>query len=118
MWNGFIIVIFGFLVIVFVVGNFVMIKMFEFNFEINKVVKKIIVEVFDDLLVLIFDGEVEVFVCFFVLLFNYLMFIGLIVVGCYVMCVVFVNLVLVILELGGKCLVIVCLDMDIDDVVS
>lgn len=51
------------------------------------------------------------------LLLDYLLFIGLMVVGCKVMVVVVEYLVLVMLELGGKLFVIVCSDFLFEKVV-
>ena len=117
-WNGPIIVTFGPLVTALAAGNSAMIKMSEFNPETNKVAKKIIAEAFDDSLVSIFDGEAEASARFSALPFNHLMFTGSTAVGRHVMRAASANLVPVTLELGGKCPVIVCLDMDIDDAVS
>lgn len=68
--------------------------------------------------VVVINGDVEVVQVFFVLLFDYLFFIGFIVVGCYVMCVVLVNFMLVMLELGGKLFVIIGLNVDFLKVVE
>lgn len=63
--------------------------------------------VYDVIELCVFIGDVEVVVVFFGLFFDYLIFIGSMLVVCYVMCVVVENFVLVMFELGGKSLVVV-----------
>lgn len=95
-----------------------MIKMSELILVIGCLFKDLLVWIFFEDQVVVVLGEVDVGVVFFKLLFDYLLFIGVISVGKYVMCVVVENLILVILELGGKLLVIVFDSVLMKDVVE
>lgn len=106
-WNYFYFLVFDLVIVVFVVGNWVMIKMFEYIFYVVEVLCFMLVEVFLEDWVVVIIGEVDVGIVFFKLLFDYLFFIGFIVVGKYVMVVVVENLMFVILELGGKFFVVI-----------
>lgn len=97
----------GFLVFVIVVGNMVIVKFFEYMLYILVVVWEIVEVVFELEEVVVVEGVVEIVFELLKLFFNYIFFIGVLVIGKIVMWVVVEYLILVMLELGGKLLIIV-----------
>lgn len=118
LWNYFVLFVVGLLICVFVVGNCVIIKMFELMLCMLVLFEQFIGKIFMCDYVVVVNGDVEIGVVFSVLLFDYLLFIGLMQVGCYVMCVVVDNFMFVMFEFGGKLLVIVGLNVCFDVVVD
>lgn len=99
---------------IFVVGNCMMIKFLEFILVMFEVMVWFIWEVYDEDEVVVVIGGLEVGVVFLRFFFDYMLFIGVMLIVKYVMCVVFENFVFVMLELGGKLLVIVFEIVDVD----
>ena len=95
-------------------GNRVMIKMSEFTPNINKVVAKIVNEVFPTDEVAVFEGAVEESQAFSRLPFDHLLFTGSTAVGRHVMAAASENLTPVTLELGGKSPVIIDENIPLD----
>lgn len=83
-------------------GNRAMIKMSEFTPVTNKVLKKLLAEVFNENLVALIEGEVEVSSTFAEIPWDHLVFTGSTAVGRIVMSAAAKNLTPVTLELGGK----------------
>lgn len=97
----------GPLAFVLAAGNKAMIKMSEFTPQINKVVAKIVSEVFSPDQVAVFQGALEESQAFSNLPFDHLLFTGSTEVGRHVMAAAAQNLTPVTLELGGKSPVII-----------
>ncbi len=83
-------------------GNRAMIKMSEFTPVTNKVLKKLLAEVFNENQVALIEGEVEVSSAFAEIPWDHLVFTGSTAVGRIVMSAAAKNLTPVTLELGGK----------------
>lgn len=83
-------------------GNRAMIKMSEFTPATNKVLKKMLADVFTEAQVALIEGEVEVSSAFAELPWDHLVFTGSTAVGKIVMSAAAKNLTPVTLELGGK----------------
>lgn len=83
-------------------GNRAMIKMSEFTPVTNKVLKKLLTEVFNEHQVAMIEGEVEVSSAFAEIPWDHLVFTGSTAVGRIVMSAAAKNLTPVTLELGGK----------------
>ncbi len=83
-------------------GNRAMIKMSEFTPVTNKVLKKLLAEVFNENQVALIEGEVEVSSAFAEVPWDHLVFTGSTAVGRIVMSAAAKNLTPVTLELGGK----------------
>ncbi|UXD89113.1 coniferyl aldehyde dehydrogenase [Thalassolituus hydrocarboniclasticus] len=83
-------------------GNRAMIKMSEFTPVTNKVLKKLLAEVFNENQVALIEGEVEVSSAFAEVPWDHLVFTGSTAVGRIVMAAAAKNLTPVTLELGGK----------------
>ncbi len=83
-------------------GNRAMIKMSEFTPVTNKVLKKLLAEVFNENQVALIEGEVEVSSAFAEIPWDHLVFTGSTAVGRIVMSAAANNLTPVTLELGGK----------------
>jgi coniferyl-aldehyde dehydrogenase len=83
-------------------GNHAMIKMSEFTPVTNKVLKKLLAEVFNENQVALIEGEVEVSSAFAEIPWDHLVFTGSTAVGRIVMSAAAKNLTPVTLELGGK----------------
>ena len=83
-------------------GNRAMIKMSEFTPNFNKVLIKLIEEIFKPNLVKIVEGEADVAAQFSALPFDHILFTGSTAVGKHVMRAAAENLTPVTLELGGK----------------
>lgn len=116
-WNYLVNFLFGLLVLVIVVGNSVIIKLFEMMLNVFWVIIDIVEEVFMLDLVKVIEGDVLVFQEFLLLLFDYIFFVGSLVIGKVVMEVVVKNLILVMLEFGGKLFIIVGFNVNIKKVV-
>lgn len=83
-------------------GNRAMIKMSEFTPVTNRVLKKLLAEVFSENQVALIEGEVEVSSAFAEIPWDHLVFTGSTAVGRIVMSAAAKNLTPVTLELGGK----------------
>ena len=95
-------------------GNRVMIKLSEFTPVTNKVLSRMLTEVFSSDEVVCIEGNVEIASQFSQLPFDHLFFTGSTTVGRHVMAAASKNLTPVTLELGGKSPVIITDDMSID----
>jgi coniferyl-aldehyde dehydrogenase len=101
-WNYPIFLVLGPLVGALSAGNRAMIKMSEFTPNVNKVIKAMLAEVFDEDYVCVIEGEADVAVAFTELPFNHILFTGSTAIGRHVMAAAAKNLTSVTLELGGK----------------
>lgn len=120
LWNLLIVSEMQKVVLVIVVGNVVIFKLVEVMLFMVLELVKIFEQVglFVGLLsVLLGKGLIigDVLVCYFKV--CKIFFIGGIIIGCYLVYVVVEKLILVLLELGGKLLIIVLEDVDIEQVV-
>lgn len=64
LWNYLFMLMMVLFVVFFVVGNSVIVKLFDFMMNISNIVVKVIWDVFDEKEVVIFEGEVEVVIEF------------------------------------------------------
>ncbi|WP_430460575.1 coniferyl aldehyde dehydrogenase [Thalassolituus sp. LLYu03] len=99
-------------------GNRGMIKMSEFTPATNKVLKKMLADVFNEQQVAVVEGEVEVSSAFAELPWDHLVFTGSTAVGKIVMSAAAKNLTPVTLELGGKSPAIVAPGASMKDAVE
>lgn len=83
-------------------GNHCMVKMSEYTPTFGALFERLVVETFDDAVVTVINGEVEVAQAFSALPFDHLLFTGSTAVGKQVMAAAAQNLTPVTLELGGK----------------
>jgi aldehyde dehydrogenase (NAD+) len=101
-WNFPINLTFGPLVSAIAAGNCVMLKPSEHTPHTSAIMKKIIVELFDEAEVALIEGDVEVSTALLDLPFNHIFFTGSPEIGKVVMKAAAENLASVTLELGGK----------------
>lgn len=113
-WNLPVNLTFGPLVGAVAAGNCVMIKPSEHTPNTSAVMKKIVVETFDESEVAYFEGEVETASALLKLPFNHIFFTGSTEVGKIVMAAAVKHLASVTLELGGKSPTIVDETADLD----
>lgn len=117
-WNYPVFLSIGPLITALAAGNRAMIKMSEFTPATNKVITKMLQEVFPSNKVVVIDGGAGVAVEFTQLAFDHLLFTGSTRVGKMVMAAAAQNLTPVTLELGGKSPTLIADDIDINDAVS
>lgn len=101
-WNYPIFLVIGPLVAALSAGNRAMIKMSEFTPTLNKVIKTMLAEVFEENRVCIIEGEADAAIAFTEQPFDHILFTGSTTVGRFVMAAAAKNLTPVTLELGGK----------------
>ncbi|MAK90579.1 MAG: coniferyl-aldehyde dehydrogenase [Oceanospirillaceae bacterium] len=99
-------------------GNRAMIKMSEFTPATNKVLQKMLSDVFNESQVALIEGEVEVSSAFAELPWDHLIFTGSTAVGKIVMSAAAKNLTPVTLELGGKSPAIIAPGASMEDAVE
>ncbi len=117
-WNYPVFLSIGPLITALAAGNCAMIKMSEFTPATNKVIAKMLNDVFPLHKVAVIDGGADVAVEFTQLAFDHLLFTGSTRVGKMVMAAAAKNLTPVTLELGGKSPTLIADDMDINEAVS
>lgn len=101
-WNYPIFLAIGPLVAALSAGNRAMIKMSEFTPNLNKVLKVMLAEVFEENRVCVIEGEADAAIVFTEQPFDHILFTGSTTVGRFVMAAAAKNLTPVTLELGGK----------------
>ncbi len=99
-------------------GNRVMIKMSETTPRTGALMERLVAETFDEDLVAVINGDVEVGKAFSALPFDHLLFTGSTSVGRHIMRAAAENLTPVTLELGGKSPCIVGEDFSVEDAVE
>lgn len=101
-----------------VVGNCVVLKFFELIFYMLSFFVKMFNENFFEEYLMVVEGEVEISMVLLKENFDYIFFIGSIMVGKIVVEVVVKYLMFVMFELGGKSFIIVYEDVNIEEVVK
>jgi coniferyl-aldehyde dehydrogenase len=101
-WNYPIFLAIGPLVAALSAGNRAMIKMSEFTPNLNKVLKAMLAEIFEENRVCVIEGEADAAIAFTEQPFDHILFTGSTTVGRFVMAAAAKNLTPVTLELGGK----------------
>lgn len=114
-WNYPIFLAIGPLVAALSAGNRAMIKMSEFTPHLNKVLKAMLAEIFEEDRVCVIEGEAEAAIAFTEQPFDHILFTGSTAVGRFVMAAAAKNLTPVTLELGGKSPVIVSNNIPMKD---
>ncbi|PSW04988.1 coniferyl aldehyde dehydrogenase [Photobacterium lipolyticum] len=112
-WNFPVMLSIGPLITALAAGNRAMIKLSEFTPHTNKVLRKLLAEIFQPQQVAVFEGEADVAAAFSALPFDHLIFTGSTAVGRHVMRTAADNLTPVTLELGGKSPTLIAPDMPV-----